>query len=69
MLYERVNDSPVLCSKEYSEFEQAIIPNEKNDWTWSEYYGSGIVIENHPLKKHCNMRGCAECKSEKVKVI
>ena len=36
---------------------------------WMEYYGSGVDIEDHPLKDRCNMHGCAECKSDNVKVI
>ncbi len=69
MLYERVNDSPVLGSKDFLQFDQPIIANENNEWTWMEYYGSGVDISNHPLKDRCNMHGCAECKSENVKVI
>jgi len=69
MLYERVNDSPVLGPEDFKNLDQPIIANEDNEWTWMEYYGSGVDISNHPLKDRCNMHGCAECKSENVKVI
>ncbi|MFW9768713.1 MAG: hypothetical protein ACFFF9_03305 [Candidatus Thorarchaeota archaeon] len=70
MLYERVTDSPSFVPEDYaSAYGQHIIENTKNDWTWREYYGTGVLIENHPLKDHINFRGCGECKSDNVKVI
>ncbi len=69
MLYERVNDSPALGSKTYLEFEESLMENPRNDYDWCEYYGSGVPIDGHPLKRQCRMRGCAECESDNVKVI
>ena len=70
MLYERVNDHPVLAPQNYTEcYEQPIIENPKNEWTWCEYYGTGVPIKGHPLAGKVNLYGCAECKSDNVTVI
>ena len=70
MLYERVTDTPSLVSDDYeSEHPEPIMENSRNDWTWREYYGTGVSMENHPLKDHINFYGCGECESENVKVI
>ncbi|MFW9787216.1 MAG: hypothetical protein ACFFE2_09720 [Candidatus Thorarchaeota archaeon] len=66
MLYERTNDSPILGSLEYSE---PIIERDNNDYTSREYHGSGVPIEEHPLKEYINMKGCGVCESSNVKVI
>ncbi|MBN2227951.1 MAG: hypothetical protein JW779_00035 [Candidatus Thorarchaeota archaeon] len=58
-----------MGSKDFRQLEQPLIPNESNEWTWMEYIGSGVEIAGHPLKDRCNMRGCAACESENVRVI
>lgn len=70
MLYERITDSPSLVSEEYEkEFDEPILENSNNDWQWSEYFGTGVAIEAHPLKDAIKMSGCGECESSDVKVI
>ena len=70
MLYERVNDSPVLASKDYkTQYDKPIVPSEDNEWVWMEFFGSGVHINEHPLESKCNMYGCGECKSDNVQVI
>jgi hypothetical protein len=70
MLYERITDIPSFVCEDYaSQHPEPIIEDSQNDWTEREYYGSGISVENHPLKSHINFNGCGECESENVKVI
>ena len=70
MLYERVTDTPSFVSEEYkTEFSEPIIPNDDNEMVSREYYGTGVQINEHPLKNHINFYGCGECESTNVKVI
>ena len=70
LLYERVNDHPVLASQNYaSSYEHPLVENSDNEWTWMEFFGTGVPIETHPLNGKANMYGCAECKSDNVMVI
>jgi hypothetical protein len=70
MLYERVTDSPSFVSKEYeTEYKSPLIPNERNEGIWQEFYGTGIPIDGHPLERHINFGDCGACESSNVKVI
>ncbi len=70
MLYERVNDSPVLASKDYlTNLDKPVYPNDSNEGTWMEFFGTGVPMSEHPLEGYCNFYGCGECKSDNVKVI
>ena len=70
LLYERVTDAPTFVPQGYeTEFSEPIMPNEDNEMVWREFYGTGIPIEEHPLKSHINFYGCGVCKSSNVKVI
>lgn len=69
MLYETVTDTPRIASKTYMESAAPIVPDEGNEWTWMQYEGTGVTIDEHPLKERCHMRGCGECSSENVLVI
>ncbi|MFW9794295.1 MAG: hypothetical protein ACFFEE_08335 [Candidatus Thorarchaeota archaeon] len=70
MLYERVTDSPSLVPDEYeTEYDEPIIANDDNEGIWREYYGTGVKIEDHPLKDYINMSGCGECENTDVNVI
>ncbi len=56
MLYERVNDHPVLASQNYaSSYEHPLVENPDNEWTWMEFFGTGVPIETHPLNGKANM--------------
>ena len=70
MLYETVTDEPRIASKDYATaFSEPLIPEEDNDWIAMVFRGSGISIDEHPLKGRANMYGCGECKSDNVLVI
>ena len=70
MLFERVTDEPSFVSKDFeTDYSEPIIENERNEMVWMEFYGTGIPIENHPLKNHINFSSCGACKSSNVKVI
>ena len=69
MLYETITDTPRIASKDYSTFEKPIMPDEDNDWIAMVYRGSGVSINEHPLKDRMNMHGCGECRSDNVLVI
>ena len=50
MLYERINDHPVLVSPNYAScYEHPLVENPDNEWTWMEFFGTGVPIETHPL--------------------
>ncbi|MHA1289362.1 MAG: hypothetical protein ACTSPB_18395, partial [Candidatus Thorarchaeota archaeon] len=70
MLYEQVRDDPRLAPHDWkTRFSEGLVPNENNDWNGSIYRGTGVPIEEHPLKGNCNMDGCGNCESENVLVI
>ena len=70
MLYEVVGDVPRLAPSDWkTRFTEKLVPGEKNDWDGSTYRGTGVPIEDHPLKRNCNMHGCGNCESDNVKVI
>ena len=70
MLYERITDSPSFVPKGYeTEYSEPLIANEENEGIWQEFYGTGVPIDGHPLKKHINFYSCGECESSEVMVI
>ena len=70
MLYEKVQVLLRFASNDWKTlYDNELVPDEGNDWDGKVFRGSGIPIEEHPLKENCNMRGCGNCDSEHVKVI
>jgi len=70
MLYEKVQDIPRLAFQDWMTRHSAdIVPDEHNDWDGQIFRGTGVPIEEHPLKGNCSMYGCGNCESENVKVI
>ena len=64
MLYEQVRDSPRLAPNDWkTRFTEGLVPDERNDWDGKIFRGTGVTIEDHPLKRNCNMRGCGNCES------
>ncbi|NHJ13570.1 MAG: hypothetical protein EAX95_07820 [Candidatus Thorarchaeota archaeon] len=70
MLYETVTNEPRIANADYMEiFQDPLIPDEDNSWTAMVYRGTGVSIDEHPLRDRLGMRGCKNCGSEEVKVI
>ena len=70
MLYETVEDTPRIASKDFATiYNEPLIADENNDWLGMVFRGSGISVDDHPLKERMNMRGCGACSSDNVKVI
>jgi hypothetical protein len=70
VLYEQVRETPRLAPNDWKiRFDEGLVPDEKNDWDGQVFRGTGVAIEEHPLKANCNMHGCGNCESRQVKVI
>ena len=70
MFYEKIQDIPRLASVDWKTlYNDGLVPDEYNDWDGQIFRGTGVPIEEHPLKDNCNMLGCGNCESEQVKVI
>ena len=70
MFYEEIREIPRLAPDDWkTQFTEELVPDEYNDYDAQTYRGAGIRIDEHPLKSHCNMQGCGNCKSDNVLVI
>lgn len=70
MVYEVISDLPRLAPKEWkSIFNEELVPDQNNDWDGLIYRGTGVVIDEHPMKDRLHMHGCGNCNSEDVIII
>lgn len=68
LIYERTSKKPEFIEEDYiTRYNEPCSYIRELGKYW--YKGTGILIEDHPLQKFINMRGCANCKSENVLVI
>ncbi len=70
MIYEVVSVSPRLAPDNWkTAFDKELVPDEKNDWDGMIYRGTGLPIDNHPMKERLHMHGCGNCNSNDVEII
>ena len=70
MLYEQIQDEPRLAPNDWkTRYTEPIVPGERNDYDAQTFRGTGVRMDEHPLQRNCNMRGCGNCESENVLVI